>query len=161
MATRYLAIPAEGQLDDMACWAACLKWWLKAVKSINKTQRKIIDKYNYLTDPWGAMNDSSIEFIIVDNKMYPEVFTRATEFTAEVVRQRLNYGPLYVAYTETPTRKKHVNVIYDIQGSGGSARVKVMEPQVNTNSDWTFTGAHQLKSLSDFNRRGSVYVGYN
>ncbi|MEZ5428511.1 MAG: papain-like cysteine protease family protein [Pyrinomonadaceae bacterium] len=161
MGSKYYAIPAEGQLDDMACWAACLKWWLKAVRSVNKTQRTIIDKYNYLTDDYGAMNESGIEWLIVDNDMYIEVFDRARDFTADVVRQRLSYGPLYVAYTETSSRKKHVNVIYGIQGSGNHAKVKVMEPQSQTNPDWTFTGAHKLKNLSDFNRLGSVYFGYN
>jgi len=29
MAKNYLHIPAVGQLDAMACWAACLKWWFK------------------------------------------------------------------------------------------------------------------------------------
>ena len=28
----YKSIPAIGQFDSMACWAACLTWWLKAVK---------------------------------------------------------------------------------------------------------------------------------
>lgn len=160
MAKNYLHIPAVGQLDAMACWAACLKWWFRATKSINKSQRKLIDKYNYLTDEWGAMQPSEIEQIIVDNNMYIEVHDNAQDFTAEVVAQRLSYGPLYVAYTETSSQTKHVNVIYNITGTGSNARVSVMEPQVSENPDLTWRGAHQLKFLSEFNKVGSVHFGY-
>lgn len=160
MAKNYLHIPAVGQLDAMACWAACLKWWFKAAKSIAKSQRKLIDKYNYLSDEYGAMQPSEIEQIIVDNNMYIEVHNNAGDFTAEVVRQRLSYGPLYVAFTEFSLGKKHVNVIYGITGSGSGARVSVMEPQVEELPDLTWRGEHQVKFLSEFNKTGSVYFGY-
>lgn len=72
---KYLKIPAIGQLDMMACWAASLKWWYRAAKHIGKSQRKIIDKYNYLSDEYGAMQIPAIEQIITDNDMYIEVFS--------------------------------------------------------------------------------------
>lgn len=161
MSARYLAIPAEGQLDNTSCWAACMKWWLKAVRSVDQTQSSIIDKYNHLTDDYFAMSDDAIQWVIIDNDMYIETYDRARDLTAEIIRQNLSYGPVYIAYTETSSRKKHVNVIYDVIGTGRNPRVKVMEPQVNANADWTFTGAHQIKHLSDFNRIGSVFMGYN
>jgi hypothetical protein len=160
MTKNYLHIPAIGQLDAMACWAACLKWYYKAARSITKSQRKLIDKYNYLTDEWGAMQPSEIEQIIVDCNMYIEVHDKASDFTAEVVAQRLSYSPLYVAYTESSSQTRHVNVIYGIMGAGANARVKVMEPQARENPDLTWTGEHQVKFLSEFNRFGSVHFGY-
>lgn len=160
MAKNYLHIPAVGQLDAMACWAACLKWWYKAAKSITKSQTKLIDKYNYLTDEYGAMQPSEIEQIIVDNNMYIEVHDNARDFTPEVVKQRLSYGPLYVAFTETSSHGRHVNVIYGISGTGSSARVSVMEPQARENPDLTWKGEHQIKFLSEFNTYGSVFYGY-
>jgi hypothetical protein len=80
MAKTYLHIPAVGQLDSMACWAACLKWWYRAAKSIYKSQTKLIAKYNYLADDYGAMQPSEIEQIIVDNNMYIEVHDNAGGF---------------------------------------------------------------------------------
>jgi Papain-like cysteine protease AvrRpt2 len=157
---KYLKIPAIGQLDAMACWAACLKWWFRAAKHITKSQRKLIDKYNYLSDEYGGMQIPEIEQIIVDCNMYIEVHDNPRDFTAEVVAQRLSYGPLYVAYTETSSQKKHVNVIYAVSGTGASARVSVMEPQVTENADLTWKGAHQTKFLSEFNQHGSVHFGY-
>jgi hypothetical protein len=157
MAKNYLHIPAEGQLDITACWAACLKWWFKAVKSINKSQRRLIGKYNYLADDYGAMQPDEIQYIIVDNNMYIETLDRAAQFTADLVRDRLRFGPLYVAFTETSEGGRHVNVIYGIDGSN---RVSVMEPQAHENEDLSFRGEHQLKPLSEFNQIGSVFFGY-
>jgi hypothetical protein len=34
----YKHIPAVKQKDEMACWAACMKWWKKAVRSIQSTE---------------------------------------------------------------------------------------------------------------------------
>lgn len=160
MAKNYLHIPAIGQLDAMACWAACLKWYLIAARSIKKSQRKLIDKYNYLTDEWGAMQPPEIEQIIVDCNMYIEVLNNPRDFTAEVVAQRLNYSPLFVAYTESSSQTRHVNVIYGIMDSGANARVRVMEPQARENPDLTWKGEHQVKFLSDFNKFGTVHFGY-
>lgn len=160
MAKMYSHIPAVGQLDAMACWAACMKWYLKAVRSVNKTQRSIIDKYIGLTDEYGAMQPDEIIQVIVDNDMYIEVHDRASDFTAQVVAQRLTYSPLYVAYTESSTQTKHVNIIYSLIDSGSNPRVRVMEPQFKVNDDLSWRGAHQIKPLSEFNRFGSVYFGY-
>jgi hypothetical protein len=161
MRANYNHLTPIGQLDAMACWAACLKFWYRAARGISKSQRRIIDKYNYLTDDWGAMQIPEIELLIVDCDMYIEVCSKPSDFNAELVRQRLSYGPLYVAYTETSTHKKHVNVIHGISGSGSAARVNVMEPQVTENPDLTWKGAHQIKSLSEFNTHGSVHFGYD
>ncbi len=106
------------------------------------------------------MQISEIEQITIDNNMYIEVFNIGRDFTAEVVAQRLSYGPLYVAYMESSSQKRHVKVIYGIMGSGANARVSVVEPQASENADLTWRGEHQLKVLSEFNRFCSVHFGY-
>jgi len=159
MANKYRYMSAVGQLDPMACWAACLKWWLKAVKSVNKSQKGLIGKYNHLTDEFGGMPDSAIQHIITDNGMLREAFFNASDFTVDAIKARLAYSPIYTAYTETPTNKKHVNVIYDVSGTGSSARVWTMEPEFETNDDFTAKGKHLQKPLSDFNALGTVYIG--
>lgn len=159
MAKNYLYISAIGQLDNMACWAACLKWWYKAAKSITKSQRKIIDKYNYLTDEYGAMDESGIERLIELNKMKKRVFEQATKFTGNALWEYLKNGPVYVAFTETRYDSRHVNVIYDIFGTVANPQVWVMEPQARENPDLTYEGEHTIKPLSEFNRRGKVIIG--
>lgn len=159
MAKNYLHVPAIGQLDPYACWAACLKWWYKATKTITKSQRKLIDKYNHLSDEFGAMGTDAIEFIIVDNGMYPFTPSRASDLTVSELQKMLGWGPVYIAYTETSSRKKHVNVIYELLGSESLPMVRVMEPQAVQNADWSYKGLHQIKRLSEFNRLDTVYCG--
>lgn len=159
MAKNYLHIPPVGQLDPYACWAACLKWWYKAAKTIGKSQRKLIDKYNHLADDYGAMQPPAIEFIIADNDMYPWTPYRASELTFAELQKMLGWGPVFIAYTETSTYKKHVNVMYGLLGNESNAMVRVMEPQAVDNGDWTYQGLHQIKRLSEFNVRDTVYCG--
>jgi len=155
----YLNYEPVGQLDPYACWAACLKWWYWAAKSVKKSQRKLIDKYNHLSDEYGAMDNSAIEFIIVDNDMYPWTPARASELTFGELQKMLGWGPVFIAYTETSTNKKHVNVMYELLGNESNAMVRVMEPQAVDNGDWTYTGLHMIKRLSEFNARDTVFCG--
>lgn len=159
MAKNYLHIPAEGQLDDKSCWAACMKWWYRAAKSIYKSQKKLIAKYNYLTDEYGAMSDTAMEQFITSNKLTKEVFPQASRFTPERLWKHLSKGPVFVAFTETSTMTKHVNVIYDIVGSN-NVTLWVMEPQAAANPDGlTYRGEHMLKKMTEFNQFETVIVG--
>lgn len=158
MAKNYSHIPAVGQLDDKACWAACLKWWYKAAKSITKSQRKLINKYNYLTDEYGAMGLQSMERVIESNKMTKEVFPSASQFTPDALWKHLKKGPVFVAFTETQYAMKHVNVVYDMAGVT-SVSLYVMEPQAYENPDLTYTGEHTVKNFNQFNQMGTVIVG--
>ena len=55
--SKYSAIPPVGQINDMACWAACLKWWYKAEMSINASQTALWDLYKGLELPQGDPQD--------------------------------------------------------------------------------------------------------
>jgi len=158
MDKNYLHIPAIGQLDDKACWAACLKWWYKAAKSIKKSQKKLIAKYNYLTDEYGAMDLQPMERLIELNYMTKEVFQQASTFTPDALWKHLKKGPVFVAFTETQYMMKHVNVIYDMAGIS-NITVSVMEPQASENADLSYEGEHTIKRLSEFNQFGTVIVG--
>ena len=158
MAKNYLHIPAVGQRDDKACWAACLKWWYKAARNISKSQKKLIDKYNYLTDEYGAMDEQGMERLIELNKMKKHVFTMASLFTPEALWEHLKKGPVFVAFTESQYMMKHVNVIYDMAGIS-NVTVSVMEPQASENADLTYNGEHTIKRLTEFNQFGMVIVG--
>lgn len=158
MAKNYLHIPAVGQLDDKACWAACLKWWYRATKSVTKSQRKLIDKYNYLTDEWGAMGYASMERLIERNHMTKEVFHNASQFTPDALWKHLKKGPVFVAFTETQYAMKHVNVVYDMAGIS-SVSLYVMEPQAFEKPDLSYAGEHTIKNINQFNQMGSVIVG--
>lgn len=155
----YVYLPAEGQLDPGACWAACLRWWLFATKTISKPQEDILSSYDSSEDD-GTVSEKTIKQIIDDPQwgMTRQVLP-ASKFKSSVLKKHLEYGPVYVGYTETGSNKKHVNVIYDMDSKNGSTRVACMEPQAREKEDWTYEGEHQIKSLRDFNRLGTVYIG--
>jgi hypothetical protein len=158
MDSYYIYLPAEGQLDPNACWAASLKWWLFAAKTISKTQEDILSSYDCYDD--GSVSEKTIKSVIDDSRwgMTKKVMT-ASSLTPSALRKHLDYGPVYIGYTETSTYKKHVNVIYDLDSKNGVTRVAVMEPQAREKADWTYEGEHQIKSLREFNRLGKVYLG--
>jgi hypothetical protein len=161
MASKYRYISAVGQINDMACWAASLKWWYKAVLSITPSQTKLWDRYKGMRDSFGGMPDHSMQHIINENAMTTIPYSNATWFTAAEVENLLYFGPIFTAYTESGTWKKHVNVIYELIGSGEYAEVMAMEPQAASGSGGAWIGKHQRKTLSDFNMLGSVYAGVN
>lgn len=159
--SRYSSIAAVGQQNDMACWAACLKWWYKAELAINASQNALWERYKGLEGPAGGMTDSGIQHIIGENGMKSLPFLKVSDFNADRVADLLKAGPIYIAYTRTGEKKKHVNVIYKLVGSGPWASVMVMEPQFSEKADGTFKGMHESRSLSDYNIQGTIYAGVN
>lgn len=159
MAKNYLHIPAIGQLDNTACWAASLKWWYRATKSVYKSQKQLIGKYNYLTDEFGGMSIQGMERLIELNNMTKQVFRQASQFTPDALWEHLKKGPVFVAFTETAFNMQHVNVVWDLAGVS-NVTVKVMEPQATESADkLTYRGEHQIKNFSEFNQLGTVIVG--
>ena len=60
----YQSVKPIGQIDNYACWAACLSWWTKAMNRANKkTQIELIKIYDngLLTDGNGAIMPSALE----------------------------------------------------------------------------------------------------
>lgn len=160
MASKYRYIGAVGQINDMACWAASLKWWYKAVMSINASQTKLWDFYKHLREPQGGMPDNAIKQIIRENAMTLIEFTNANALGSAELSWLLGYGPVYIAYTESGTRKRHVNVIYEMTGDDSSyCEVRAMEPQASDKGDGTWKGLHQRKPINDFNMMGSIWAG--
>lgn len=157
--SKYSSTPAVGQINDMACWAACLKWWYKAEMSINASQTALWDLYKGLELPQGGMSDTGIQHIISQNAMKSLPFIKATDFTPYWVSELLKSGAIYTAYSRTGDQKKHVNVIYKLVGDDEWASVWVMEPQFSSKGDGTWRGKREKRSLSDYNMQGSVYAG--
>lgn len=155
----YKLFPAEGQIDPSACWAACLRWWMYATQSILKNQQDILATYDSNDD--GTIDKKVMMQIINDPQwgMTQEKPLAAGGFTASKLQKLLSYGPVYVGYTETSTKKKHVNIIYDMETINGKTRVAVMEPQARENAIGEYDGEHQIKNLRDFSIFGTVYCG--
>ena len=55
--TNDAVIPSVAQIDAMSCWAACLAWWLKALRDGRPswTQLQAIAEYDKHTDETGGL----------------------------------------------------------------------------------------------------------
>lgn len=160
MAKNYRYVSAVGQINQMACWAASLKWWYRAAMSINPSQQKLYDLYKHLATQQGGMTDAGIRHVISQNGMELLEYDDAAEFTWDRVKGLLEYGPIYTAYTDTSReRKRHVNVIYEIIGDGPWAEVRAMEPQYSPAGEGKYVGKHVKRSLSEYNTFEAVFAG--
>ena len=159
MSKNYNHIPAVGQINNMACWAASLKWWYKAVLSINASQTALWDRYQGLQTTLGGMTSGGIRHIISENAMYLVDYSNASAFTIEEAKRLLGCGPIYIAYTESGTQKRHVNVIYKATGNSDYAEVHVMEPQAKNKGNGKWGGKLMTKPLNDFNLIGTIHCG--
>ena len=72
MAGDYRTIPPEGQFDPFSCWAACLAWWLKAVKDGRPSwnQAAIVHEYTkYCDDDGGFPPEKILEVWPADSRL--------------------------------------------------------------------------------------------
>jgi hypothetical protein len=159
MGSKYRYINAVGQINNMACWAASLKWWYKAAMSIHPSQKKLWDHYKHLRDSFGGMPDPAMKTIIRENAMTLVEYANATNFGITDLQWLLSYGPVYIAFTEAGTNRRHVNVIYEAWGNDDYAEVRAMEPQARDNGDGTWKGEHQKKPINNYNLSGSIWAG--
>ncbi len=159
MATNYNHIAAVGQMNDMACWAASLKWWYKAVLSINASQTKLWDRYKGLRDSLGGMTPTGIRRIISENAMFLVEYQNASGFTIDEAKRLLGCGPIYIAFTESGTQKRHVNVIYKATGDSTYGEVHAMEPQAKDKGNGKWGGKLMKKPINDFNILGTIHCG--
>lgn len=167
MGKNYMHIPAVGQIDPTLCWAACLSWWLKAAKNRKIDQSVLRDRHYQLWDDDGTMSNQGMTNLICDSR-YNMTFDRymiASQLTPNALQEHLDYGPVYIAYTETSTQKQHVNVIWFMSGTGNNRDLAVMEPEFQAINDGNglpsgrFVGKHMKKNLNQFNQSGSVFIG--
>ena len=167
MAKDYLHIPAIGQKDPTLCWAASLSWWLKAAKSRNLSQETLRDRHFQMWNDDGTMSNQAMMDLIRDNRygMKFHQFSNATTLTSAKLQEHLNTGPVYIAFTEASSLKKHVNVIFGMRDMDGTAWVAAMEPQSQAQMDefnfpsGEYNGKHEAKKLSEFNTIGTIYIG--
>jgi hypothetical protein len=160
MAQNYRHIPAVRQQDEFACWAACMKWWKKAVNSVNKSQQSFLDRYVSLTSDEGGMTVDGMRQFIRQEGLNIDEQTHM-DFTVSELKDHLAHSPLFIAFVES-TGKLHVNVVYELvtELSGTTERysqVRVMEPQSFVGNNWK--GKHEIKSFGTFTWFGNCMIG--
>ncbi|MBX3500086.1 MAG: hypothetical protein KF889_11620 [Alphaproteobacteria bacterium] len=109
----YKSVPAIGQFDRMACWAACLAWWLKAVKDGRPswTQSQVISEYDKHTEADGGFNPQTLIDVFKNDS---RLKISAGVFKTSQYRGRglpLGDKPVMIAYNH-PQAGTHMNVLF-------------------------------------------------
>lgn len=140
----YRGIKAVKQEDRNSCWAACLEWWLKSVENRKKMEQweLLIEYSDYCNSDgtitkWGIYNIVNDPRWNMENKCFVGFQADYEKFSEHASR-----GPIFCAFTESGTSRKHVNVIYSVYQKNNVCKVKAMEPD---------GGKHVIRNLSYYN----------
>lgn len=120
----YSGVPAEGQIDATACWAACFTWWLKALP--DRPQLSQMTLLGQAAGIWGAggtMSLSAIKSLYErQNAKISCDIVAPSAFNQYIVPSKF---PQIVGFQAGPIGG-HVNVIHAIDSA--SSTVTAMEP---------------------------------
>lgn len=152
MSKKYKSIKPVRQIDDMACWAASLEWWLKYMspKYPVSSQLDLMAEFSSETyypedmdDPnFGGLSDSGMLNILNASRFnLGTAYKNGPSVTFEYLSEKLKNGPAIVAFLDwvacsaTPgdTRLNHVNIVIKAKKhDNGIVQMTVMEPRTGT-----------------------------
>lgn len=130
MSDGYKSVPTEGQIDGFSCWAACLAWWLRAVKGGRPswTQTQIIAEYDrHCADDGGFPPEKILEVWPADTRLKIQggVFRTAPYRNS---RMPLGDRPVIIAFNYPLVGGTHMNVVFGYSGAGHARNMTAMEP---------------------------------
>jgi hypothetical protein len=94
--SQFSSTPPVGQIDNTSCWAACLSWWLTAMRRERRTQIELLVEFNPTTLPDGSI--SKTEFIRIMRT--PRFGMSVTVFESDQLQEIRDTGLLPI--TDTP-----------------------------------------------------------
>lgn len=121
----YAAIPPVGQVDAFSCWAACLTWWLKAVRGGRPswTQLEVISEYDRYTDDSGGFPPEDVKDVWTNDtrlKLSAGTFNSQNYWYSGLP---IGEQPVMIAFVH-PDAGTHMNVVFGQSGR----QVMAMEP---------------------------------
>ncbi|QQS41931.1 MAG: hypothetical protein IPM63_03015 [Acidobacteriota bacterium] len=151
MALKHLAIPPVTQGDDPnGCWAASLKWWLKAARNYEYEYWEILMMYDQWTykgedENYGALSEKGLFKLFNDPRWHLMYTTMKNDkLNASEIGTMLERSPVLVGYYEPKVNGYHMNVIVASAGIEGLATIlTVMDPAFE---------AYQFRSLSYYKK---------
>lgn len=131
-----------GQMDNNACWAACLEWWLAAAPGRDKIdQIHLIGRASGLAFRNGTLDPRQLDRLVTRNK-----FGMATRHVRGEAELRSHFGrwPMMIGF-RSPGGFSHLNVLHGEDAATGM--IAAMEPQ----SPDPVPMAAQLDTIDDGN----------
>ncbi|WP_426954256.1 hypothetical protein [Muricoccus radiodurans] len=156
--TNWAGLPAQGQLHGNACWAACLSWWLKAMRG----GRPVWDQKTIMKEYWRSIDDNGAmrpEYMVNswcnDTRLKMSTCLWPTP-DPDLYSLPLGSTPVCIAFKHI-TGFAHMNVIFE--QSGGF--VWAMEPYFPfPGQDGKRTGRIVKREIGDYNFGDNVVLGW-
>ncbi|WP_295441985.1 papain-like cysteine protease family protein [uncultured Thiodictyon sp.] len=142
MRPAYRQMKAEGQIDETACWAACLAWWLRVLPDRpSVAQSEFLNKLG--VGLWnkvdGTIRPAGLEHLATKNGYR----MKAATIKASQLVDYLGYWPLILGFTASGGFA-HMNVLCGYDPSFGT--VDTMEPMY---PDPIFDSEYQMMGAGD------------
>lgn len=124
MRPNYRGMAPEGQLDETACWAASLAWWLRVqddrptVSQATLINTVGVGLWNKAT---GTMNATGLQALVTRNNYR----MRCTTVTPGTIREFMGFLPVLIGFT-APGGFAHMNVVCGYNPRNDT--VDLMEP---------------------------------
>jgi hypothetical protein len=137
----YSTIPAIMQFDPMACWAACMEWWLQYMSPTRPitTQydlAKELKDYTYLPEDnddenFGGLTREGMLVLIGKTRFKMKAKEMAgISLSSYYLNKKLKKGPVLISFYDIEAGGYHANVIVDASSDGrGNQSVAAMEPR--------------------------------
>ncbi len=172
MGKNYKTVKPVKQVDDMACWAAALEWWLKykspdlpiSIQWDLMTEFK--DEIYYPEDDndpsFGGLSDAGMLNILNASRFkLGTAYKNGASVTFEFLSEKLKKGPAIVAFLDLAaaggspgeTRLNHVNVVIKAKKKdNGTVYLTVMEPR---------NGTFEKYRTVSYYQNGDVIIGWS
>lgn len=171
MAKNYKSVKPVKQIDDMACWAASLEWWLKYMSPKHPVSEQVdlmaeFSEHTYypedIDDPnFGGLSDEGMLNILNAPRLnLGTAYKNGASVTFDYLSEKLKKGPVIVAFLDwiaagaTPgdTRLNHVNVVIKAKKyDNGIVNLTVMEPR---------NGTFEKYRTISYYQQGDVIIGW-
>jgi len=130
MANDFRSVPTEGQFDQFSCWAACLAWWLRAVRDGRPSwnQAAIIAEFNkYCDDDGGFPPEKILDVWPKDSRLKISGGVFKTD-SYRFKNLPLGDSPVIIAFNYPTIGGTHMNVLFELDGQVSARKVTAMEP---------------------------------
>ena len=162
MVKDFSTVPGVQQFDDMACWAACMEWWLRYMspKRDITTQFDLVNEFRndtYLpaseSDPnFGGLSHEGMIKMIGKKRFHMKAKEMAgISLSSYYLNKKMKKSPVLITFYDITAGGYHANVLVDAASDGrGNQTVKCMEPR---------TGSFTVRPIIHY-QQSHIIMGY-
>lgn len=128
---------AVAQIDQTACWAAGLDWWLGSMSPgrSHTSQLNLINQFaqywnhNEESPDYGTVTADNLVKIMASPTIRMQYIVKRGTFDKSFIGEKLAISPVLIGYYETEVAGFHINIIHSLNPDGSAnGDANVMDP---------------------------------